>query len=332
MITKLNSSPYREISLLSGDPFCLGNHLLDGGFIDEEKLSAALVKHKSGNLLLGECLVKDESISGETLDTVLAFQGKIREIVHDASSASNTKRLKLGQLLVATKMISVGSLKKAVKLQKRCNKLLGETLVEIGAISRNVLALALGAQKKILILSAFAVLSSPLTGVCDTLTPGSSPASSYVSSYDHVGIPIQTTPYDKRYKKIEKYLETSYKKVKKYLKIASRFKYKDDSRGADNWQLPFETEKLGTGDCDDKAIWLYSKLIKEGIDDVRLVLGNYKRGELSVHMWVNWYHDGQVFILDPTIDNGIRPAEQYSKDYYQPFYSFHKGKKWKHNA
>lgn len=303
---------------------------MEGEIVDEDKLSVALVKHKSGDLLRGECLVENESISGETLDTVLTFQGKVREIVHNASSASNTKHLKLGQLLVATKMISVGSLKKAVKLQRRCNKLLGKTLVEIGTISRNVLALALGAQKKILILSAFAVLSSPLTGVCDTLTPGSSPASSYVSSYDHVGIPIQATPYDKRYKKIERYLEASNKKVKKYLKMASGFKYKNDSRGADNWQLPFETEKRGAGDCDDKAIWLYSKLIKEGIDDVRLVLGNYKSGEFSVHMWVNWYHDGQVFILDPTIDNGIRPAEQYLKDYYQPFYSFHKGEKRKH--
>ncbi len=149
MVVKPNSSPYKETSFLSGDPFCLGNHLLEGGFIDEDKLNAALVKHKKEDLLLGECLVKDESISEETLDTVLTFQGKVREIVHDAGSAGKTKRWKLGQLLVATKMISVGSLKKAVKLQKRCNKQLGETLVEIGAIHINVLALALGAQKKI---------------------------------------------------------------------------------------------------------------------------------------------------------------------------------------
>ena len=148
---------------------------------------------------------------------------------------------------------------------------------------------------------------------------------------DNLLLPLQATTHDNRYKKIEKHLKMSYKKVEKFLEMASKFKYKNDSRGADNWQLPLETEKCGAGDCDDKAIWLYSKLIKEGTDDVRLVLGNYKRGELSVHMWVNWYHDGQVFILDPTIDNGIRPAKQYS-DYYQPFYSFHKDRKWKHNA
>ncbi len=328
MVTKQNSSIFVDISFLSGDPFCLGNHLLDGGFIDKDKLGAALVKHEREGLLLGECLVKDESISSETLDTVLAFQGKVREIVHDASSKCKPKRLKLGQFLVATKMISVSSLKKAVKLHSQGNNMLGETLVEIGAISRNVLELALGAQKKILILSAFAVLSSPLTGVCDTFAQDTS----HTAAYDHVGTPIKATPYDNRYKKVNKHLEASKKKVKKLLKIASKFKYKEDRRGADNWQLPFETEKLGTGDCDDKAIWLYSKLIKEGIDDVRLVLGNYKSGEFSVHMWVNWYHDGQVFILDPTIDNGIRSAKQYSKDYYKPFYSFHKGEKWKHNA
>ncbi len=328
MVTKSNSSTFVDISFLSGDPFCLGNHLLDGGYIDKDKLSAALVKHEKEDLLLGECLVKDESISSEALDTVLAFQGKVREIVHDASFRRKPKRLKLGQLLVATKMVSASSLKKAVKLQSQGNNLLGETLVEIGAISRNVLALALGAQKKILILSAFAVLSSPLTAIGDTFTPDRS----YATTYDHMGTPIKATPYDKRYKKVNKHLEASKKKVKKLLKIASKFKYKVDRRGADNWQLPFETEKLGAGDCDDKAVWLYSKLIKEGIDDVRLVLGNYKSGEFSVHMWVNWYHDGQVFILDPTIDNGIRSAEQYSKDYYKPFYSFHKGEKWKHSA
>ncbi len=310
MVTKQNSLTDNEIPNQSGDLFCLGNHLLDGGFLDEEKLSAALVKHKREDLPLGECLVKDDSISVETLDTVLAFQGKVREIVHDARSAGNTKRLKLGQLLVATKMISTRSLKKAVKLQKRYNKLLGDTLVDIGAISRNALALALGAQKKILILSSLALITGPLAGGCATL-----------SSYDHVGTSVRATPYDNKYEK-----------VKKYLEMASRFEYKSDARGADFWQLPLETEKLGTGDCDDMAIWLYSKLIKEGIDDVRLVLGNYKSGKLSVHMWVDWYQDGQVFILDPTIDNGIRSADEYWKDYYQPFYSFHKGKKWKHSA
>ncbi|MBC8552363.1 MAG: hypothetical protein H8D23_22270 [Candidatus Brocadiales bacterium] len=115
-------------------------------------------------------------------------------------------------------------------------------MVVIVTISKNILALALGVQKKILILSVFAILSSSLVGFSDTHSPGQQPAFSS-SSFDHVGIPIQKAPYDERYKKIEKYLE-----------MASKFKYKAEASGVDNCQLPFETERVGTGDCDDKAV------------------------------------------------------------------------------
>jgi len=208
-------------------------------------------------------------------------------------------------------MISARELNRAIKLQKRSRRLLGEILVETGAISRKILNLALNAQKKILIMAFVAFLSGSVTG-CVTLEPG---------HYDHMGISTRTTPYENQYKKVRKYLET-----------ASRFKYKADRIGADYWQTPHETEKLGMGDCEDKAIWLYSKLIKEGFDNVRLVLGDYRRSKSSVHMWVNWYQDGQVYILDPTINDGIWKAEQYSKEYYSPSYSFYKDKRWKHNS
>jgi hypothetical protein len=171
---------------------------------------------------------------------------------------------------------------------------------------------------------------------CVTYTPG---------HYNHTGYSTLSTPYDSKYQNVQyspNYYEPTgistpvipydkkYQKVHEYLETASRFEYKADVQGADYWQSPSETERLGTGDCDDKAIWLYSKLIKEGIDNIRLVLGNYKSGDISVHMWVNWYQDGQVFILDPTIDNGIRSSFEYWTDYYQPFYSFHNGEKWNH--
>ncbi len=305
---KSNLATSKETSILSGDTFRLGNLLLDGRFIDVNQRDESLEMHRKKHLLLGECLIRNGAINGETLDTVLTFQGKISELIH---KARNKTRLKLGQLLVATKMLSVKNLRKAIRIQGRSKKLLGEILVENGAISRNILALALSVQKKILVLTAFALLSGSLIG-CTTLSPG---------HYDHIGVSTKKTPYDKRYKKVEKYLET-----------ASRFEYKADGVGADYWQLPFETERLGKGDCDDKAIWLYSKLLKEEFDDIRLVLGNYKRGEISVHMWVNWYHNGQVYILDPTINNGIWRAEEYSKGSYKPYYSFYRDKKWKHSS
>ena len=166
-----------------------------------------------------------------------------------------------------------------------------------------------------------------------TLVPG---------DYEHEGIPVKVTPYDRQHRDIRKLMclpchntpyvvyDRQYRKVRMNLETASRFQYKADRIGADYWQMPHETEKLGMGDCEDKAIWLYSKLIKEGFDNVRLVLGDYKRSEASTHMWVNWYHDGQVYILDPTINDGIWKAKEYSKEYYKPSYSYYKDKKWKH--
>ncbi len=162
--------------------------------------------------------------------------------------------------------------------------------------------------------------------------------------YDQDGIPVKTTPYDRQHREVRKLTclpchnmpsvayDRQYRKVRKYLETASRFQYKADTVGADYWQTPYETEKLSRGDCEDKAIWLYSELIKEGFDNIRLVVGEYKRSEASTHVWVNWYHDGSAYILDPTINDGIWKAKAYPKEYYKPSYSYYKGKKWKHRT
>ncbi|KKK79312.1 hypothetical protein LCGC14_2834760, partial [marine sediment metagenome] len=91
------SRPGKDTSILSGDTFCLGNLLLDGRFIDVNQRDESLEMHRKKHLLLGECLIRNGAINGETLDTVLTFQGKIRELIHKARTKT---RLKLGQLLV----------------------------------------------------------------------------------------------------------------------------------------------------------------------------------------------------------------------------------------
>jgi predicted transglutaminase-like cysteine proteinase len=186
--------------------------------------------------------------------------------------------------------------------------------------------------KKILIM-AFTVLLSVYVIGGFTLLAG---------HYDQDGIPVKTTPYDRQHREVRKLTclpchnmssvayDRQYRKVRKYLETASRFQYKADTVGGDYWQTPYETEKLSMGDCEDKAIWLYSELIKEGFEDIRLVLGNYRRSRSSFHMWVNWYHNGKVFILDPTDNEGIWRADEYPKDFYEPSYSFYKDKSWKH--
>lgn len=138
-------------------------------------------------------------------------------------------------------------------------------------------------------------------------------------AYDHLGTPVSTTPYDIRYDKINK-----------YLKEARDFQYKTEKNGMDHWQLPAETEMLGTGDCEDKAIWLYYKLLKDGFDDVRLVVGEYIEGKEIRHVWLSWHQNERTYILDPTTNDNIGEVNSFPKGSYRPLYSFYRDNKWKH--
>ena len=142
--------------------------------------------------------------------------------------------------------------------------------------------------------------------------------------------------------------QSSMDQVKALLVRASRFAYVADAAptGAwktrlvgDYWQLPEETEHLGRGDCEDKALWLYAKMLAEGFDDVRLVIGKYRQSATVFHAWVVWYpriqgEDGaveqRIYILDPTKHRGVWQAKQYPRGYYQPYYSFHRSQRWRH--
>ena len=138
------------------------------------------------------------------------------------------------------------------------------------------------------------------------------------SSFDHFGFPAMPTPYDKQYREIKNYL----------MKARYSFTYKAEKEGADYWQLPFETEYLGTGDCEDQSIWLYAQLTKEGIDNIRLVAGKYKSENENLHVWINLYIDGHAYIIDPTMDEVIWRAALFPPGFYKPLYSYHKDSKW----
>jgi hypothetical protein len=162
------------------------------------------------------------------------------------------------------------------------------------------------------------------------------------NNYDYKGAAADKTPYDYKYKKVQKYLLE-----------ASRFQYEEDRTSeaqqnsglsvkgirdslkgtdADYWQLPAETEMRGKGDCEDKAIWLYTKLIEDGFTDIRLVIGKYRESRASFHAWVVWYPGDRVYILDPTKNKGIWRAIDYPAGYYKPYYSFYKDKRWHHKV
>jgi predicted transglutaminase-like cysteine proteinase len=159
------------------------------------------------------------------------------------------------------------------------------------------------------------------------------------------------TPYDAKYQKVELYLTStqqgqprnavpSYRRqlsrVRRYLTLAQHFTFQMEGMRAsgvqeDHWQLPDETENLGTGDCEDLAIWLYCQLLAEGISNIRLTLGFAGSDEnRAMHAWVTWYKRGKMVILDPSRRKGMYTADPLDPVTYQPCYSYCLDKRWLH--
>lgn len=282
----------------------IGNLLLKKEHaITEAQLREALETQKKEHRFLGEILVKMGVVEREKTDRVLHFQNRLRS---QLVSTFCRKKLRLGQILVNTRTITRQQLKEALKKQKRTGELLGKILSEMKAISQNTLQRFLKIQKdlkKIVAMAGFALL---LAGCATGM------------SYNYQGV-TSATPYDAKYKRVRDYLKTAY-----------RFKYEADTKGTDHWQLPEKTERYGKGDCEDKAIWLYSKLLNDGFDDVRLIIGKLRKDSPVLHAWVAWYQQEKVYILDPTNESLIWEARQYSREHYEPYYSFYREKSWTH--
>jgi hypothetical protein len=63
------------------------------------------------------------------------------------------------------------------------------------------------------------------------------------------------------------------------------------------WQPPEEFEKRKKGDCEDFALWTWRQLLNLGYD-ARFIggsCGRYGEG----HAWVEYFHDGKCYLLEP---------------------------------
>ncbi|MCE9519741.1 MAG: hypothetical protein K8R87_09345 [Verrucomicrobia bacterium] len=71
----------------------------------------------------------------------------------------------------------------------------------------------------------------------------------------------------------------------------------DGNEKNDAWQTAAETQKLGTGDCEDSSIYLADWLIARGFN-ARVALGHY--AERGGHAWVIVQLDGETYLLECT--------------------------------
>ncbi|MEI8344739.1 MAG: transglutaminase domain-containing protein [Candidatus Omnitrophota bacterium] len=103
---------------------------------------------------------------------------------------------------------------------------------------------------------------------------------------------------------------------------AKSFRYSSD-RGGDRWQSADETQQRRSGDCEDKAIWLFTRLLESGAADVRLVIGRYRSIDSNLHVWVVCSDsDGNVRLLDPAIQKRVWILTAVDSGLYQPLYAY----------
>ena len=104
---------------------------------------------------------------------------------------------------------------------------------------------------------------------------------------------------------------------------AKSFRYVPDSWKEDKWQSADETDARRSGDCEDKALWLYRELKRNGYENVHLAVGKYRPNDTALHAWVSYTDEaGKNIILDPTVQQKPWRAEDFSKGFYCARFSF----------
>ncbi len=102
---------------------------------------------------------------------------------------------------------------------------------------------------------------------------------------------------------------------------AHLFHYAGNKSRREQWQSAEETTRLFSGNCADKAIWLYRHLRQNGYQNVSLAIGRYSPSSKVLHMWVNYEEpSGKTLLLDPTIQRKPWKITDFSKSFYKPLY------------
>lgn len=154
--------PALLLRLAAGLPRRLGELVADADPAREPLVAEALAEAKASGRKVGEALVARGVITPAERDTMLAFQR------HQRREAPTEERLRLGRILVAEGHISDAQLAEALERQRQTRRPLGEELVAQGLISQEVLHLALGTQRRLVVGALVAALAMVSPG---TFTP-----------------------------------------------------------------------------------------------------------------------------------------------------------------
>ena len=283
-----------HVSRRSGRP--LGQVLLEGGEISQSQLREALISQRKQRARCeSKMLSAVEREALEELNSLADETGVPTEPPHSVSHGQT----RIGALLRRAGLVTAH--------QRSTGRKLGRILLQAGEISRHALRVALRLQQRLRKLGIAA-------GICGVLAI--SPA---CNSYDYRGTQVHTTPWDAHWNKVERALER-----------AHEMRYQNDEHG-DHWQNPAQTQRRGGGDCEDLSIWLYARLIENGVHGARVCVGKKSPRDSQFHSWVVWLTGDKTYILDPTVSGSASDARLCPAGYYKPYYSYDVDGKYVHH-
>jgi len=174
------NNPVRLLSLAAGPPQRLGELVADAKPSRASLVAEALEEARSSGRKIGEALVERGVITPAERDTMLEFQRRQRR------EAPTEDRLRLGRILVSQGYITDLQLKEALEKQRQTGRHLGEELVAQERITEEVLHLALGMQRRLVVGALVAALAMVSPGA---ITPAEAARSATQSLDFKITIP-----------------------------------------------------------------------------------------------------------------------------------------------
>jgi hypothetical protein len=104
--------------------------------------------------------------------------------------------------------------------------------------------------------------------------------------------------------------------IEQLFRVAKSFRHTPDVYG-DRWQTADETEKKRSGDCEDKAFWIFTRLKERGFSNVRLFIGKYRLVDPHFHVWVTCQDSsGHTYLVDPSIQDRVWYVSDFRPGFY----------------
>ena len=201
----------------------LGELLVQARRVTPEQLESALQEQKQTGEKLGEVLVRKGHLTESGLDAVLSFQQ------NQGSKSPLSVRFRIGEILVATNIISRDQLEEALAQQKISRKKIGEVLVEAGYVQPHHISYGLKIQRKLITAALVSLVSmATLTGFPEK---GSMEAFASSSTKITVTATVQARAIMKVLRRPAELVVTNADVLRGYVEapVATRFEVKNNS-------------------------------------------------------------------------------------------------------